>query len=71
MINAAPELDYRTMGNLFKGGVASGSWLCFDECNRLIPEVLAVAAVQFKAVCEALKSPKFGLIRRFFFSDPT
>ena len=49
MINAAPELDYRTMGSLFKGGAASGSWLCFDEYNRLIPEVLSVNTVQFEA----------------------
>merc|ERR1719261_2068956 len=55
VINAAPEMDYLTMGNLFKGGAASGSWLCFDEYNRLIPEVLSVNTVQFKAVCEAVK----------------
>ena len=29
---------------------------CFDEFNRLIPEVLSVCSVQFKSVCDALKS---------------
>lgn len=53
VINATPELDYVTLGNIFKGLAASGSWGCFDEFNRLLPEVLSVCTVQFKAVCDA------------------
>jgi len=56
VINAAPEMDYLTMGNVFKGLAASGSWGCFDEFNRLVPEVLSVCTVQFKAVCDAVKT---------------
>jgi len=56
VINAAPEMDYLTLGNIFKGLAASGSWGCFDEFNRLVPEVLSVCTVQFKAVCDALKA---------------
>merc|ERR1719174_1500812 len=55
VINAAPEMDYLTLGNIYKGLSASGSWGCFDEFNRLVPEVLSVCTVQFKAVCEAVK----------------
>merc|ERR1719261_1647403 len=55
VINAAPEMDYLTMGNTYKGVSASGSWVCFDEFNRLVPEVLSVCTVQFKAVCDALR----------------
>lgn len=55
VFNCSPEMDYQSMGNIFKGLAASGSWGCFDEFNRLIPEVLSVCSVQFKAVCDALR----------------
>jgi len=56
VINAAPEMDYLTLGNIYKGLSSSGSWGCFDEFNRLVPEVLSVCTVQFKAVCDAIKA---------------
>lgn len=56
VFNCSPEMDYQSMGNIFKGLAASGSWGCFDEFNRLIPEVLSVCSVQFKAVCDSLRN---------------
>lgn len=51
-------MEAKQSGRLvFCSGLASsGSWGCFDEFNRLIPKVLSVCSVQFKAVCDGLKN---------------
>ena len=54
--NCSPEMDYRGLGDIFKGVSSSGAWICFDEFNRLIPEVLSVCTVQFKSVCDGCKA---------------
>jgi dynein heavy chain, axonemal len=58
VVNCSPEMDYLSMGNIFKGLAASGAWGCFDEFNRLKTAVLSVCTVQFKAVCDSIRGKK-------------
>jgi dynein heavy chain len=54
VFNCALEMDYKSMGDIWKGLGASGAWGCFDEFNRLIVEVLSVCSTQYKAVLDAI-----------------
>lgn len=73
VFNCAPEMTYKTMGNTFKGLASSGCWGCFDEFNRLFPEVLSVCTVQFKTITDAvkMKKSKFVMGEETLGLDPT
>jgi dynein heavy chain len=54
LIPGSPEIDYKILGNIFKGVASSGAWVCVDEFNHLVPEVLSVCTVQYKAAGDGI-----------------
>ncbi|XP_067892376.1 dynein axonemal heavy chain 11 [Heterodontus francisci] len=63
VFNCSEQMDYKSIGNIYKGLAQTGVWGCFDEFNRISVEVLSVVAVQVKTIQDAIRNKK----NRFYF----
>ena len=42
VLNCSSNFDYTSVVRFFKGVASSGSWVCFDEFNRMDPHILSI-----------------------------
>ena len=53
VFNCQVQIDYTSMSKFFKGLAANGTWVCFDEFNRLEIQVLAIISQLIIALSSA------------------
>jgi dynein heavy chain len=55
VLNCSANFDYASVVRFFKGLASSGSWVVFDEFNRMAPHILSIISQVIIAIQGAIK----------------
>ncbi|CAL8284422.1 unnamed protein product [Lota lota] len=56
--NCSDQMDYKSLGDIYKGLAQTGAWGCFDQFERISVEVLSVIAMQVKCVQDGIREKR-------------